>query len=109
MVDHFEGSFPPFPQAGIGGNLTSAIQGHGQVPLGKKPNSKMQEDRTQDYKLESNTQKKTNMEMAEKIVFTQFWSYRTLHVTGDKVPLCKCHDMVLGSPGQIQDPNMRTM
>lgn len=58
MVDHFEGSFPPFPQAGIGGNLTSAIQGHGQVPLGKKPNSKMQEDRTQDYKLESNTQKK---------------------------------------------------
>ena len=74
------GSFPSFPQAGIGGNLTSAIQGHGQVPLGKNPNSRMQEDRTQEghpyipsiYELESNTQTKTYMEMAGKKPFTQF-------------------------------------
>lgn len=31
------------------------------------------------------------------IVSPQFlWSYRTLHITGDKVPLCKWHDIVLG-------------
>lgn len=108
MVDHSQGSFPSFPQqvqVGIGGNLTSAIQGHGQVPLGKTQTQKCRKiwpkmdplpsiiNCSQTHKKTYGNGRKRWLSLSFVFVSPQLlWSYRTLHMTGDKVPLCKWHD-----------------